>query len=87
MAEELTEKEKAAICLFCTKEDCIGSDECYRERRKLYLRNYQNDHRKAERATNRVCNSERSKAQRKQRIKALNCRGTVERTGDEQVKR
>ena len=87
MAEELNEKDIAAICLSCTKEDCIGSDECYRERRKLYLRNYQADQRKAERATNRVCNSERSKAKRKQRKKALNSRRTVEPTGDEQVKR
>ena len=44
------ERENAAICLFCTKEECTGADACFREQKKQRQRQYQTDRRKAQQA-------------------------------------
>ncbi|MBE6756669.1 MAG: hypothetical protein E7555_09455 [Ruminococcaceae bacterium] len=81
----MTEKEKAAICLFCTEPECKGEAKCFKERQKEYIKKCNAERRKGEQALNYICNVQYSKSKREARKKALNCRLTVERTGDEQV--
>ena len=47
----------AAICLFCTKEECTGADACFREQKKKWQRQYQTDRRKAQQALDAFYNA------------------------------
>ena len=61
---QMTEKEKAAICLFCTEAECKGETKCFVERQKKYRKNYYAERRKGEKALDYICNLEYSKAKR-----------------------
>lgn len=78
-------KEIATICLFCTKSECNGEVECFRERKREYMNRCARDRQRGERALNYICNKEYSTARNEARKKAINrertvrnCRGTVE---------
>lgn len=60
----MDEKEKAAICLFCTEPTCMGEAKCFREKKKEYQKKYNANRRKGEQALNYACNIEYSKAKR-----------------------
>lgn len=32
----MTEKEKAAVCLYCTEPECMGEAECFANKQKEY---------------------------------------------------
>ena len=51
------ERENAAICLFCVKEECSGADACFREQKKKRQRQYQTDRRKAQQALDAFYNA------------------------------
>ena len=70
----MIEKEKAAICLMCDKPECTGEAKCFTEKKKEYLKKYNEERRKGEQALNYICNVEYSKAKRKARITAINKR-------------
>lgn len=70
----MTEKEKAAICLMCSEPECTGEAKCFTEKKKEYLKKYNEERRKGEQALNYICNVEYSKAKRKARITAINKR-------------
>ena len=55
------ERENAAICLFCTKEECTGADACFREQKKKRQRQYQTDRRKAELSLDAFYNAQQAK--------------------------
>ena len=54
----MTDKEKAAICLMCDKPECTGEAKCFTERKKEYLKKYNEERRKGEQALNYICNVE-----------------------------
>lgn len=64
------EREAAYICLFCTKEECTGAAECFREQKKLRQRQYQADRRSAERSLDKFYNEMQAKENRRRRIEA-----------------
>ena len=64
------EREAAAICLFCTKEECTGAAECFREQKKLRQRRYQADRRSAERSLDKFYHEMQAKENRRRRIEA-----------------
>ena len=64
------ERENAYICLFCTKEECYGAAECFREQKKLRQRQYQADRRSAERSLDKFYNEMQAKEMRRRRIEA-----------------
>ena len=64
------ERENAAICLFCVKEECAGADACFREQKKKRQRQYQADRRKAQQALDAFYNAEQAKENRRRRIGA-----------------
>lgn len=64
------EREAAYICLFCTKEECTGAAECFREQKKLRQRQYQADRRSAERSLDKFYNEMQAKEMRRRRIEA-----------------
>ena len=55
------ERENAAICLFCVKEECSGADACFREQKKKRQRQYQTDRRKAQQALDAFYNAEQER--------------------------
>ena len=63
----MTEKEKAAPCLMCTKPECTGEVACFREMAKERHNRYQRERRQAERAREYVCNIEETKKVKKAR--------------------
>ena len=64
------ERENAAICLFCVKEECSGADACFREQKKKRQRQYQADRRKAELSLDAFYNAQQAKENRRRRIEA-----------------
>ena len=64
------ERENAAICLFCTKEECSGADACFREQKKKRQRQYQTDRRKAELSLDAFYNAQQAKENRRRRMEA-----------------
>ena len=64
------ERENAAICLFCTKEECTGADACFREQKKQRQRQYQTDRRKAELSLDAFYNAQQAKENRRRRMEA-----------------
>lgn len=64
------EHEAAAICLFCTKEECTGADSCYREQKKLRQRQYQANRRSAERSLDKFYNEMQAKEMRRRKYEA-----------------
>lgn len=64
------ERENAAICLFCVKEECTGADTCFREQKKRRQRQYQNDRRKALQSLDAFYNAQQAKENRKRKIEA-----------------
>lgn len=62
-------KERANICLFCTKEECVGSAACYREQKRLYQRKYQAAKRRGEAALAAICNREQANETRKELLR------------------
>ena len=64
------EHEAAYICLFCTKEECTGAAECFKEQKKLRQRQYQADRRSAERSLDKFYNEMQAKEMRRRRIEA-----------------
>ena len=64
------EREAAYICLFCTKEECTGAAECFKEQKKLRQRQYQADRRSAERSLDKFYNEMQEKEMRRRRIEA-----------------
>ena len=70
----MTDKEKVTICLMCDKPECTGEAKCFAKRQKEYLKKYNEERRKGEKALNYICNVEYSKAKRKARITAINKR-------------
>ena len=63
----MTDKEKAAVCLMCTKPECTGEVACFREMAKERHNRYQRERRQAERAREYVCNIEETKKVNKAR--------------------
>ena len=64
------ERENAAICLFCTKEECTGADACFREQKKQRQRQYQVDRRKAELSLDAFYKAQQAKENRRRRMEA-----------------
>lgn len=67
----MNEKERAGVCLHCTLEKCLGDDECFRERKKLYQREYQASRRRGQMALDREINMEWAEDNREKRNAAL----------------
>lgn len=67
----MTEKEKAAVCLYCTEPECMGKIECFANKQKEYKKKSNAERRKGEQALNYICNVEYSKAKRKARKEVL----------------
>ena len=57
----LSEKEQAAICLYCKHPHCIGSETCYNERKREYQRNAARDRRAGEYALRAMQNLDKLK--------------------------
>lgn len=64
------DRENAAICLFCVKEECTRADACFREQKKKRQRQYQTDRRKAQQALDAFYNAEQAKENRRRRMEA-----------------
>ena len=58
----------AYVCLFCTKPECTGAEQCFREQKKQRARKYQADRRAAQRALDRFYNEMYAK-DRRERLK------------------
>lgn len=58
----------AYVCLFCTKPECTGAEQCFREQKKQRARKYQADRRAAQRALDAFYNEMYAK-DRRERLK------------------
>ena len=58
----------AYVCLFCTKPECTGAEQCFREQKKQRARKYQADRRAAQRALDAFYNEMCAK-DRRERLK------------------
>ena len=59
------ERENAAICLFCVKEECSGADACFREQKKKRQRQYQADRRNAQQSLDAFYHAQQAKENRR----------------------
>lgn len=64
------ERENAYICLFCTKPECTGAEQCFREQKKKRARQYQADRRAAQKALDRFYNEQYAKDRREKLAQA-----------------
>ena len=64
------ERENAYICLFCTKPECTGADQCFREQKKLRQRKYQADRRAAQKALDSFYNEQNARDRREKLAQA-----------------
>ena len=62
------DRADAYICLFCTKPECTGAEQCFREQKKQRARKYQADRRAAQRALDAFYNEMYAK-DRRERLK------------------
>lgn len=60
----------AYVCLFCTKPECTGAEQCFREQKKKRARQYQADRRAAQRALDAFYNEQYAKDRRERLKKA-----------------
>lgn len=58
----------AYVCLFCTKPECTGAEQCFREQKKQRARKYQADRRAAQMALDAFYNEMYAK-DRRERLK------------------
>ena len=64
------ERKNAYICLFCTKPDCTGSEQSFREQKKQRARKYQADRRAAQRALDAFYNEQYARDRREKLAQA-----------------
>ena len=64
------ERENAAICLFCVKEECSGADACFREQKKKRQRQYQADRRNAQQSLDAFYHAQQAKENRRRKMEA-----------------
>ena len=64
------DRENAAICLFCVKEECRRADVCFREQKKKRQRQYQADRRNAQQSLDAFYHAQQAKENRRRKIEA-----------------